>query len=276
MSRSSGTRRATPRRSRLRSALAVVAVVLVLTLAVIGLGIALGGSEDPAPQASPTPTPSPSGTPLTDVDTRVVAVARQSFCAAVAPESVVRALGEVPGRQSGADSGDASAAVTSRTWDNGQAVRLESGLEDVAHEYGCAWRAPGGRVARAWVFTPPVTPGEARTLSRTAADGSGCETVQGAAAYGAGSVSLSCTGDGSRTRSWRGLFGDGWLTCELSEPTDPRPALTPDVALPDRASDWCSAVLDAAGSVPEPSESPAISPATSPSTSPSTSGSAGS
>ncbi len=89
-------------------------------------------------------------------------------------------------------------------------------------------------------------------------------------------MSVSCTAGDTRTRSWRGLFGDGWLTCDLSEPTEPRPALTPDVALADRAGPWCAAVLAAAGAVPEPSGDPAASPAASPSASPSAGESTGS
>ncbi len=167
MSRSSGSRRAPSRRGRLSVVLPALAVVGVLTLGAVAVGVLVGGGEDPASESGPSPTasptPSPTGTALADVDTRVVAVARESFCAALAPESVVRALGEVPGdgaSDSASDSASGGAAdgaageVSARTWDNGQATRLESGLEDVAHEYGCEWRARGGRVARAWVFTP--------------------------------------------------------------------------------------------------------------------------
>ncbi len=256
MSRSPGSRRAPSRRGRLSVGLLALVVVGVLTLGAVAVGVLVGGGTTPAPESAPSPTPSPTGTPLGDVDTRVVAVARESFCAAVTPESVVRALGEVPGSTGPAGAGE----VTARTWDNGQATRLESGLEDVAHEYGCAWRAPGGRVARAWVFTPPVTPAEARALSAEASRPDGCTRIGDAPAYGASSVSVSCTADDTRTRSWRGLFGDGWLTCDLSEPTQPRPALTPDVVLADRAGPWCAAVLAAAGAVPEPSGDPVASP----------------
>ena len=43
-----------------------------------------------------------------------------------------------------------------------------------------------------------------------------------------------------RVRSYRGLFGDAWLTCELATPVAVAPA-----ALEERAGRWCAQVVGA-------------------------------
>ena len=51
---------------------------------------------------------------------------------------------------------------------------------------------------------------------------------------------LTCTKDGVVRASYRGLFGDAWLVCEVVRPA----GATWDVA--DRAGRWCVGVLEAA------------------------------
>jgi hypothetical protein len=196
-----------------RSAAAAACAALALALA------GCTGSGDKEPAADP---PSASSTPLQDFATDQVTVARGEFCARVAPEAVADALGAEP--------------ETTDSWANGDRARLSKGVRDVAHEYGCSWTAADGTVARAWVFAPPVTPDRVRALGRESRRADGCEPVPAAPAYGDPSAAVRC----GREISFRGLFGDAWLSCSLQTPGTP-----PDV---DRAGRWCVAVAQAAGS----------------------------
>ncbi|MDP1788725.1 MAG: hypothetical protein Q8K56_00210, partial [Rhodoglobus sp.] len=62
----------------------------------------------------------------------------------------------------------------------------------------------------------------------------------GAPAYGVPSLALVCEDGGTRLRSYRGLFGDAWLTCQLSAPKTVTAAVQAD-----RASRWCVSVASA-------------------------------
>lgn len=218
----------------------MAAVLVVVTVAGAGLAVALGllgGSEDAAPPPpAPSATPSPTGTPLAEVDTTAVAVEGASFCDALTPDAVARALG--------AEASDAAddAVERPRRWDNGERARLGDGVRDVAHEHGCAWTGPRRAVADAWVFAPPVTPREARRVIDGWTSRRGCSVVDGAPALGSPSATLACRGDVRRTRVVVGLVGDAWLTCRVG-------ALAGSVTAEDlagRGSAWCSAVLGAA------------------------------
>ena len=186
--------------------------VALLVAALLALTACTGGDEEPA--ADPTPTAQP--TPLADFATDSLTVARESFCARVAPAAVEDALGSEP------DSAD--------EWVNGDRAAV-GGVTDVVHEYGCRWRAADGTAVSGWVFAPPVTRGRAAGLRRAAAQADGCRPVAGAPAYGSPSVAVRCD-DG--TTSFHGLFGDAWLSCS---------APTGDLALAGR---WCVSVAQAA------------------------------
>ncbi len=205
-----------------------------LTLAVVltGLPVAAGvlvlGEDTPARKAA-EPIPTYSSTPLADYDTSVVALSRAPFCDQIPDEAFTQAL-----------QGDVGWTVSA--YRNGQAAEMAPGLEDVAHEYGCRVQGAGavsGEV-RAWVFAPPVTRSRATALvdeaSRTA-----CARQKGAPAYGAPSVALICPAGDRRWASFRGLFGDAWLACSMSAPTN-----VGDEELLDRAGRWCVAVAQAA------------------------------
>ena len=115
-------------------------------------------------------------------------------------------------------------------------------MQDVAHEFGCTWRRTDGSTARAWVFTPPVTAGRARALARTTASTPGCSEVADAPAFGRPSAAVVCRADGTLEASYRGLFGDAWLSCALAAPVSPADRAD----LVDRAGRWCVAVATAA------------------------------
>ncbi|MDR6173409.1 hypothetical protein QE364_004009 [Nocardioides zeae] len=209
------------RRSVTASAAAVAAAVLLAGLA------GCSGDDEPE-EAAPTAAPPPV---LTDLDTTALVVERASFCDDVDPAAVAAALG------TGEDS-EAQAAPYS----SGDAVDLGTGEERLVHELGCRWgdgaASPAG--AAAWVFVPPVPPADAEEyVAATPTDG--CNVLEGPA-FGAPTLALACALDGATEVSFRGLFGDAWLTCTLTAPT----ATTSAEELVERAGAWCAAVAVAA------------------------------
>lgn len=192
-----------------RALLSTAATVVLLA----GL---LAGCDSDAPQ--PDATPTATATPLAEIATDTVAVAREGFCERVAPAAVEAALGGAP------DDSDA--------WSNGERARLAAGVTDVAHEYGCAWTA-GRATARAWVFAPPVTTGQAVELRRGAARARGCDPIADAPAFGTHDRAVRCGNE----VAFHGLFGDAWLSCSLQAPGSD---------LLERAEQWCATVLQAA------------------------------
>lgn len=214
--------------------LAVVAALVVVVVAV--LLVTLGDSDEagdaPAggdsPGADVTTASPPVPTPLEDVDTSVLTVPRESFCELVAPESLSTTLGGEPDDV--------------RTYANGESTVIASGVEDIAHEYGCRWKR-GRTVARAWVFAPPVTPDSAQDLAKTARGEEGCSVKRSAPDFGDPSVALTCRAGKSVEASYRGLFGDAWLACSLNAPGSRQDVLA-------RTGDWCVAVAEAASQPP--------------------------
>ena len=196
-----------------------------VTGAVVGLLVLGTGCEDEEPAPAPPPA---SSTPLDQVATDTIAVAREEFCARVAPAAVEEVLGAAP-----TDAG---------AWANGERAELAPGVTDVAHEYGCRWNADG-TTARAWVFAPPVTPRQAAALRRAAVGATGCEPVRDAPRFGSRGVAVRCSGGGSEATTFHGLFGDAWLSCSVE--TSQAGSVPRDEEL-DRASGWCATVLQAA------------------------------
>lgn len=195
---------------------------LVATAAVVGGGVVL---TDPPPE-EPVAAPPPEAPAITldDLDTTTIAANRAGFCAGVAEEEVVAALGAEPTGQT--------------SYVNGERADLAPDTSDVAHEFGCTWTAADGGTARGWVFAPPVTPDRARALARDALGTRRCERLPTAATFGTTSAATRCTVRRTREVAYRGLFGDAWLTCSLSGP-----AGAPAADLEARASRWCAAVV---------------------------------
>ena len=192
------------------------AVVAALVLA------GCSGSDDPPAAESAEPTP------LARIDVGTVRLARAEFCDRLPDSAVRRALGGDP------ESDD--------SWGNGDPVPGDNGSGEVAHEMGCAWTGPGGTHARAWVFGRPVAAAFASTLVRQAGRQKGCSSDP-APIFGTPALLQTCTLAGGVQRVRRaGLFGDTWLTCEVSAATSSRPE--------QRLDAWCSSVvaaLDTAG-----------------------------
>ncbi|RHW27622.1 hypothetical protein D0Z08_08050 [Nocardioides immobilis] len=203
-------------------------LAVVLTTLPVATGVLV--LDDEAPAMTPPEPPAYASTPLTDYDTTVVALSRAPFCDRIPEEALTEAL-----------AGDVGWTVTA--YRNGQAAQMAPGVDDVAHEYGC--RVDGAGLAdgelRAWLFVPPVPRSRATELIADASGRPGCTRPAQAPAYGAPSVALVCPSGDRRWASFRGLFGDAWLTCSLAAPTS-----VPEQDLLDRAGRWCVAVAKAA------------------------------
>ncbi len=224
-----GLRRPAPLAALL--AAVVVLAVVVTTLATRGGDDGASGTSGPSGEASPSPaTPEPTPTPLAALDTTVMTVQRAAFCDLVDPAALERALGGEPGDV--------------RTYRNGESALVAPGVKDISHEFGCRWKR-GRTVARGWVFAPPVTPDDADLLRTQARRADGC-TVRGAApAFGSPSLARTCSAgkDSPVEASFRGLFGDAWLACSLTDTGRAEAVL-------DRAGTWCAAVALAAATPP--------------------------
>lgn len=195
------------------SRVAAVIGATLLTLAPLTL-TACTTEEEPDPGPPPA-----EPTPLAELATESLTIARKPFCAQIAPAAVEDALGGAPERRD--------------QWVNGDRATVAPGVADVVHEYGCRWRAVDGTAVSGWVFAPPIAPGRAAVLRRAAAQADGCRPVAGAPAYGSPSVAVTCD-DG--TTAFHGLFGDAWLSCSVSAPG----------AEVGRVGRWCVSVAQAA------------------------------
>jgi hypothetical protein len=228
---SRGARRADRRRRPLRSTVLSGVALLVSGVAVyVGL---LGGSGDgPAPTARSSADSSPSADPTGDLDLSGLSIARAPFCDRLDESDVEAALG----------------GPVARTghYDDGETVRLSSGVTDVSHEHSCTFTAADGTQARVWVFAMPVTRGTARQLVREARRERGCTPQPDSATYGRpGMVTVCRTGTPTvREVTMRGLFGDAWLTCRLSGT-----GRAGEVAR--RGEQWCLRVATTLGARPE-------------------------
>jgi hypothetical protein len=198
----------------------VSAVVLAATVLLLA---ACSGDD-----SGPSSEPSSPGTPLASYATDTVAAVRGAFCEELPPEAVEAAL-------------DGSAAATT-TYENGERTMLTDDLRDVAHEWGCAYESEDGATARAWLFAPPVTPARAGALVDRALATRGCRPDEQGPAFGRPSVGLVCEAGGEATASYRGLFGDAWLSCSLTVPVGSLEAAD----LLDRTGRWCVQVAEAA------------------------------
>ncbi len=195
---------------------------VVMTAVVVGGGVvALGRDDDEQTPAKESFTT----TPLPTYDASGVLVTRAAFCDSIDDRQVSAAL-----------DGD---AADSSSWQNGDTIDIGNGVEDVAHEFGCRYTAEDGTIAQAWVFAPPVDAAGGQRFVRAAGRATGCEVGSGPA-FGAPTLALTCTKDGVVRASYRGLFGDAWLLCEVVRPA----GATWDVV--DRAGRWCVGVLQAA------------------------------
>lgn len=204
--------------------------VLRVTAGALGLGLALGlGAAGCSQDAETPPTPA-RPTPIGALETQDMVVPRISFCDLVPDRAVEDAL---TGRVSDATH-----------WDSGEpAPEAAGGSGEALQEFGCGWTSNDGSAARAWVFARPVTRSFARLVVREAAARKHCRTPT-APPFGQPSVVQVCRTAHELRARHAGLFGDSWLTCEVTGRTG-RPA-----EVRKRADAWCVEVanaLDTAG-----------------------------
>lgn len=212
---------------RVATVLRAILIAVVLTVLPVAAGVWVAGDGEPEP---PRETPYTS-TPLADFDTLTVPVARTGFCDLVASEAVTEALDV-----------EATSEVEGDAWTNGD-VRQIGRVRDRVHEYGCAYDDPAGSSASAWVLAPPVALARARELGTAARGERGCTAMDAPPAFGTASVALVCEGKRQTVASYRGLFGDAWLTCALALPPGADADREEQI---DRTGRWCVAVAQAA------------------------------
>lgn len=195
-----------------------------LLIAVLATGATVAGVVLARPPERTDDAPRYESVPLAAYDTSTVTLARAAFCDALPDDAVAEGLG--------------GGAESATGWGNGDRARLTSSVRDVAHEFGCVWRTSSA-TARAWVFAPPVTERRARELVDAARSDERCEAITDAPAFGRPSSGSVCTDDARERVTFRGLFGDAWVTCEISA--------TPGAGeeLVDRTGRWCVAVVEA-------------------------------
>jgi hypothetical protein len=197
-------------------------VVAVLALLAASMLAACSGSDHPARPSSAAPTP------IGELDPSAVRLVRAEFCDRVPAAAVRRALDQAPG--------------SSDRWGNGDPVPNGSGSGDVGHEIGCRWTGAEGVGAAAWVFARPVATAFATQVIAQAGQadpGRGCRT-EAANEFGTPAMLQSCAQPGVDRMRRAGLFGDTWLTCELSLPTS-----TPEATRRARLDSWCATVVAA-------------------------------
>jgi hypothetical protein len=173
--------------------------------------------ETTAPKAAPTP--------LADLNSSAIQVPRIEFCTLLPQAAVRTALGGKPD--------------SSSSYRNGDDVALPGVGKQVVHEIGCSWSTDDGSSARAWIFARPVDAAFARQAIASSRKTEGCQVGDGAA-YGEPSVTQTCRPpDGSTRVRHAGLFGQTWLTCEVTDPGNGVASVR------ERADAWCVDVVNA-------------------------------
>ena len=196
--------------------------LVVAILALTPLAAGCSGSDEPTSPASTAPTS------IDRITAGAVHLARAEFCDRVPASAVRRALGTDP--------------LSDESWANGDPVpgAEGTGSGDVGHEIGCGWAAAGSAAARAWVFARPVDAGLAAQVVSAAGRSRGC-TAEETSVFGSPALLQQCTLAGGLVRERRaGLFGDTWLSCELTSTGS-----TSDTERRTRLDGWCATVVAA-------------------------------
>jgi len=191
----------------------------VLTLIAVLALTGCGNSE------TPKSTPSPAPTPIGQLNTDAMTLARVDFCALLPDPAVRKALGGGLGDQV--------------SWRNGERAQIDTDTRDVAHEYGCAWTR-AQYAASAWIYARPITSEFAKAVLEKTSHRKGC-TPHAGPDFGSPHRQQSCRlPDGTKRVRLAGLFKDTYLTCQVQAPGKEN-----DKALAERADEWCVQVANA-------------------------------
>ncbi len=222
-----------PDRRRRRLLLAVVAGVLVVLVGAGYAGVRRSG-PDQTSRSSTGSGASATPTPLASLDLSGLPVARRSLCDRISRDDVESAL--------------RGPVTETDDYASGDRASLTATVRDVSHEYDCTYRSDSGAEARVWVFAGPVTRPAARGIVHDTAARHGCRPVRGGPQFGSPDVSTRCRVDtpAGTAVSLRGLFGDAWLSCELSTP-DAATGGDPVRETVRRSQRWCVAVATSVG-----------------------------
>jgi len=203
---------------------ALLAGVLAVALVTAWVLVTRSGADDPRGPAGP-----PASSAAV-VDLTTLSVERAAFCDRLGSTAVREAL-EAP-------------VTGSDQYRSGERVLLAPGVSDVSHEFGCTYSAATGAQARVWVFAEPVARAEAVVIGREVRRERGCRTFDVTPAFGRSPAGTACpatTRLGQRV-TLRGLFGDAWLSCQVTTAGSEARA---DVVR--RGSRWCVRVARALG-----------------------------
>jgi hypothetical protein len=204
-----------PRRPRARLPRAFVVLTVLLALALSGCG------KSETPKATPSAKPTPIG----QLNTSAMTLARVDFCALLPDDAVRKALGGGLGDQV--------------SWRNGDRALIDTDTSDVAHEYGCAWTR-GKFAAAAWIYARPIKTEFAQAVLDKTKNRKDC-TADAGPDFGAPHQQQSCLlPDGTQRVRLAGLFKDTYLTCQVQGPRE-----DDEKVLADRADDWCVQVANA-------------------------------
>lgn len=155
--------------------------------------------------------------PLTKLQTAQMSIPRTDFCTKIPTSAVAAALDSNTSRLASYSDGDRTAVA---------------GSTDTVAEDGCAWvSTKGAALARAWVFASAVDKALARMALRDARRTPGCRVVP-SPHFGKPTLTQICTTKHNVRVRHAGLFGQSWLTCEITD-------TAPLAAVRKRADAWC-------------------------------------
>lgn len=160
-------------------------------------------------------------TPIGKLDTASTIIPRKAFCEKVPMKAVEAAL--------------TAPVDNAKEWTNGS----QGTTGDVAQEFGCEWKSADGFAARAWVYARPVTKQYAGEVIAKTSTKALCRSPRPPKFGVPSQVQVCQLGGGVLRVRHAGLFGDAFLTCELSEPTADFRRLRL------RTGEWCVDVVKA-------------------------------
>ena len=198
-----------------------VAARLLPALLLLAAGTACDGDGGGTGSAR---EPAAEPTPITAFDSASAALTRDDFCDRIPDEAVTAAVGQV---------------ASTDHYGNGERKTITAGVTDVAHEFSCTFPGDSGAIARAWVFAPRITRGQAKALVAEVRRARGCRVVDGHAFGTPGTGSVCTTRDGTEA-TYRGLFTDAWFSCSVTAEDLDEPTLL------EQAGQWCVSSATAA------------------------------